>query len=237
MISTLTQRARYCNLHNRTRFSAGAGREVKRCHWHRLKITHEKNCADVHSSNTHTYTPAKACKHTQAREHPQLSLTMRKVHSFQHCDFTAVIQVQLHIADYWKIHSWWSDSLTYYGSLKQSFVLFYFFFALKSGIQIIIIRQTRLPKITLQLASLTQAHLYLGVILSPTGHRTGPCWTHSGAEYGYQACLCTLSSPPDMDRAIPRSARQATWTSAAGANCIRGQQQRQAGLTGTPATA
>lgn len=102
MISTLTQRARYCNLHNRTRFSAGAGREVKRCHWHRLKITHEKKCAEETPCPLfkHTHTPAKACKHTQAREHPQLSLTMRKVHSFQHCDFTAVIQVQLHIADY-----------------------------------------------------------------------------------------------------------------------------------------
>lgn len=129
---------------------------------------------------------------------------------------------------------WFTDLLRV---TKTKFCFVLLFFALKSGIQIIIIRQTRLPKITLQLASLTQAHLYLGVILSPTGHRTGPCWTHSGAEYGYQACLCTLSSPPDMDRAIPRSARQATWTSAAGANCIRGQQQRQAGLTGTPATA
>lgn len=49
-------------------------------------------------STLQTHTPAKACKHTQAREHPQLSLTMRKVHS--NCDLTAVIEVQLHIADY-----------------------------------------------------------------------------------------------------------------------------------------
>lgn len=61
IISTLTQHARYCNLQNRTRFSAGAGREVKRCHWHRLKIIHENKCTEE--------TPCPLFKHTHLLKH------------------------------------------------------------------------------------------------------------------------------------------------------------------------
>lgn len=86
------------------------------------------------------------------------------------------------------------------------------------------------------IGQLTWPRLYIGVILSPTGHRTGLCRTHTRAKYGFQPCLCTLSSPPDMNRAIPRSGRPVTSASAARTNCIRGQREDSQAFTAQPAT-
>lgn len=94
-----------------------------------LRKPHVHSMLHVHSSNTHTHLLKHA--NTQPREHPQLFLTVRRVQSFRSCDLAALIQVQLHIIDYWKTQlTIWFTSLFWVIKTKFCFVLFFTFFAL-----------------------------------------------------------------------------------------------------------